>query len=40
MFVTENPMKKKQQKKCDDFIYKLIPGSKDEIKKIAESGIY
>ena len=27
-------------KECDDFIFKLIPGSKDEIKKIAESGIY
>ena len=25
---------------CDNFIFKLIPGSKDEIKKIAESGIY
>ena len=27
-------------KECDGFIFKLIPGSKDEIKKIAESGIY
>ena len=27
-------------KECDNFIFKLIPGSKDEIKKIAESGIY
>ena len=27
-------------KNCDNFIFKLIPGSKDEIKKIAESGIY
>ena len=27
-------------KECDDFIFKLISGSKDEIKKIAESGIY
>ena len=30
----------KTTKECDDFIFKLIPGSKDEIKKIAESGIY
>tara|TARA_Y100000748_G_scaffold216982_1_gene182122 strand:- start:61 stop:438 length:378 start_codon:yes stop_codon:yes gene_type:complete len=27
-------------KNCDNFIFKLIPGSKDEIKKIVESGIY
>ena len=27
-------------KNCDNFIFKLIPGSKDEIKKIAESGVY
>ncbi len=27
-------------KECDNFIFKLIPGSRDEIKKIAESGIY
>ena len=25
---------------CDKFIFKLISGSKDQIKKIAESGIY
>ena len=27
-------------KNCDNFIFKLIPGSKDEKKKIAESGVY
>ena len=27
-------------KECDNFIFKLIQGSKDEIKKIAETGIY
>ena len=30
----------KTTKKCDEFIFKLISNSKDEIKKIAESGIY
>ena len=34
------PYDEETTKKCDDFIFKLIPGSKDEIKKIAESGIY
>ena len=34
------PYKEKTTKECDNFIFKLIPGSKDEIKKIAESGIY
>ena len=34
------PYEEKTSKECDNFIYKLIPGSKDEIKKIAESGIY
>tara|TARA_B100001287_G_scaffold168862_1_gene142039 strand:- start:18 stop:410 length:393 start_codon:yes stop_codon:yes gene_type:complete len=34
------PYEEETTKKCDDFIFKLIPGSKDEIKKIAESGIY
>ena len=27
-------------KKCDSFIYKLIPNSKDEIDKLVKSGIY
>jgi hypothetical protein len=34
------PYEEKTTKECDNFIFKLIPGSKDEIKKIAESGIY
>tara|TARA_Y100001970_G_C14157817_1_gene816650 strand:+ start:1156 stop:1530 length:375 start_codon:yes stop_codon:yes gene_type:complete len=34
------PYEEETTKKCDDFIFKLIPGSKDKIKKIAESGIY
>ena len=34
------PYEEKITKECDNFIFKLIPGSKDEIKKIAESGIY
>ena len=34
------PYEEKTTKTCDSFIFKLIPGSKDEIKKIAESGIY
>ena len=34
------PYEEKTTKECDSFIFKLIPGSKDEIKKIAESGIY
>jgi len=34
------PYEEKITRECDNFIFKLIPGSKDEIKKIAESGIY
>ena len=34
------PYEEKTTKECDNFIFKLISGSKDEIKKIAESGIY
>ena len=34
------PFEEETTKKCDEFIFKLISGSKDEIKKIAESGIY
>ena len=34
------PYEEDTTKACDGFIFKLIPGSKDEIKKIAESGIY
>ena len=34
------PYEEKTTKECDSFIYKLIPSSKDEIKKIAESGVY
>ena len=34
------PYEEKTTKECDNFIFKLIPNSKDEIKKIAESGIY
>tara|TARA_B110001450_G_C17311294_1_gene355577 strand:- start:154 stop:528 length:375 start_codon:yes stop_codon:yes gene_type:complete len=34
------PYEEKLTKECDNFIFKLIPSSKDEIKKIAESGIY
>jgi len=34
------PYEEETTKKCDSFIFKLIPGSKDEIKKIAESGVY
>jgi len=34
------PYEEKTTKECDNFIYKLIPSSKDEIKKIAESGVY
>ena len=34
------PYEENTTKECDSFIFKLIPGSKDEIKKIAESGIY
>ena len=34
------PYEEETTKKCDEFIFKLISGSKDKIKKIAESGIY
>ena len=34
------PFEEDTTKTCDSFIFKLIPSSKDEIKKIAESGIY
>ena len=34
------PYEEEKTKSCDNFIFKLIPSSKDEIKKIAESGIY
>jgi len=34
------PYEEKTTKECDSFVFKLIPNSKDEIKKIAESGIY
>ena len=34
------PYEEETTKKCDEFIFKLISGSEDEIKKIAESGIY
>ena len=34
------PYEEETTKKCDSFIFKLIPGSEDEIKKIAESGVY
>ena len=34
------PYEEETTKKCDEFIFELISGSKDEIKKIAESGIY
>tara|TARA_B100001093_G_scaffold448567_1_gene454247 strand:+ start:59 stop:433 length:375 start_codon:yes stop_codon:yes gene_type:complete len=34
------PYEEKTTNECDKFIYNLISGSKGEIKKIAESGIY
>ena len=34
------PYEEETTKKCDEFIFELISDSKDEIKKIAESGIY
>ena len=34
------PYEEETTKKCNEFIFKLISESKDEIKKIAESGIY
>jgi len=34
------PYEEQTTKSCDNFIFNLIPNSKDEIKKIADSGIY
>ena len=34
------PYEEETTQECDKFIFKLISGSKNEIKKIAESGIY
>ena len=34
------PYEEKTTQECNKFIFKLISGSKDEIKKIAVSGIY
>ena len=34
------PYEEQLTKECDNFIFKLISGSKDKIKKITESGIY
>ena len=34
------PYEENTTKKCDGFIYKLIPNSKDEIDKLVKSGIY
>ena len=34
------PYEEKTTNECDKFIYNLISSSKDEIKKIVESGIY
>ena len=34
------PYEEETTQECDKFIFKLISESKDEIKKIAESGIY
>ena len=34
------PYEEEMTKSCDNFIFNLFPNSKDEIKKIAESGIY
>ena len=34
------PYEENTTKKCDNFIYKLIPNSKDEIDKLVKSGIY
>ena len=34
------PYEEKTSKECDNIIFRLISSSKDEIKKIAESGIY
>ena len=34
------PYEENITKECDNFIYKLIPSSKDEIDKLVKSGIY
>ena len=34
------PYEENSVKKCDDFVYKTIANSKDEILKIVNSGIY
>ena len=34
------PYEEETTRECDNFIFKLIPNSKNEIKKIAESGVY
>ena len=34
------PYEESTTKKCDSFIYKLIPNSKSEIDKIVKSGVY
>ena len=34
------PYEEETTKACNNYIFKLIPDSKDEIEKIAESGIY
>ena len=34
------PYEESTTKKCDSFIYKLIPNSKSEIEKIVKSGVY
>ena len=34
------PYDEKTTNECDNFVFELIPGSKDEIEKIVKSGIY
>ena len=34
------PYNEKKTSECDEFIYKLIPNSKNEIDKLVKSGIY
>ena len=34
------PYEEKITSACDNFVFELIPGSKDEIEKIVKSGIY
>jgi len=34
------PYEEKTTSECDNFVFELIPGSKDEIEKIVKSGIY